>query len=314
VSGSLADVVSRLPQFGRQPFTMTSVNGTEIGANPYLDMVYRVPAYQGDSPIPVGVVSKNYRLVDHRHVLRTIEEVLLDCGIRLSDVKVRGEWTVQGERARFSLLFPTGDPFGIALGGNDELRFRIEVFNSVEGSCRLMLVAGWLRFVCSNGLILGRALINSRQQHRQQLDVDELSRLLRESMDTVEEDKALVACWQSTPIHAGMLDAWADDDVCEAWGMKAAVRVLAISKTGADAEPRGDLRGKRPSEVTTTSTAVVPGITSPVDDAFGASQALTWVAGQRSDLQEELEWRSQVQTLMAALLARKSMGGLFLGK
>ena len=106
VEGSLAQVLSHLPQFGRQPFTMTSVNGNEVGVNPYLDMIYRVPARQGEGPVPVGVVSKNYRLVDHHHVLRTIDEVLADLGVDSSLLRVRGEWTVNGERARFSLIFP----------------------------------------------------------------------------------------------------------------------------------------------------------------------------------------------------------------
>src|SRR5260221_8157047 len=76
IEGGIADVLNQLPRFGRQPFTMVSVNGSEIAVNPYLDMVYRAPARQGESPVPVGVVSKNYRLVDHHQVLMTIEKIL----------------------------------------------------------------------------------------------------------------------------------------------------------------------------------------------------------------------------------------------
>jgi hypothetical protein len=72
VRGSLAEVLNLLPHFGRQPFTMNSVNGTEIAMNPYLDMIYQAPVRQGENPVPVGVVSKNYRLVDHHHILRTL--------------------------------------------------------------------------------------------------------------------------------------------------------------------------------------------------------------------------------------------------
>src|ERR1017187_10567008 len=115
VEGSLAEVLSHVPQFGRQPFTMTSVNGTEVGVNPYLDMIYRVPSRQGEGPVPVGVVSKNYRLVDHHHVLRTIDEVLADLGVDSSMLQVRGEWTVNGERAHFSLIFPSSDRFSVIL-------------------------------------------------------------------------------------------------------------------------------------------------------------------------------------------------------
>lgn len=309
VEGSFAEVVSRLPQFGRQPFTMTSVNGNEVGVNPYLDMVYRVPARQGENPVPVGVVSKNYRLVDHQHVLRTIEEVLADVGIDSVALRVRGDWTVNGERARFSLVFPADDRFSFSPGDHDEVRFRIEIFNSVEGSCRLMAVAGWLRFVCYNGLILGEAVAQVRKQHRQQLQIEELGRSFREALQAADGDKRTMAEWQSTRVEAAALAAWVDEDVFEKWGLKGAARVLAISESGWDAELKGDLKNKRPSDVEMEKTIQVPGIDPPVENAFGASQALTWVAGQRMELQEDLEWRSHVPELMSRLLKRSSANG-----
>lgn len=82
--------------------------------------------------------------------------------------------------------------------------------------------------------------------------------------------------------------------------------MLAIARTGWDAELKGDLKNKRPSEVATEKTIEVPGIAPPVTNAFGVSQALTWVAGQRTELQEDLEWRSQVPELMDLLLKRSS--------
>jgi hypothetical protein len=188
VEGPVNDVLRALPHFGRQPFAMPSPNGDEVGVNPFLDMVYKVASRQGETSIPVGVVSKNYRLVDHHHVVRTVLDVLANNGINVAEVQVRGEWTVNGERARFSLIFPQGERFGIQLSTTDELRFRVEIFNSVDGSYRLVVVAGWLRFVCSNGLILGTTLMHLREQHRQQLQVEELANLLGQAIDSVGED------------------------------------------------------------------------------------------------------------------------------
>lgn len=285
---------------------MTSVNGNEVALNPYLDMVYRVPTRQGENPVPVGVVSKNYRLVDHHQVLRTVAEVLVDFDIDVSQLDVRGEWTVHGERARFSLILPSDDRFSINLGEKDEMRFRIEIFNSVEGSCRLMAVAGWLRFVCSNGLILGTAVMQLRRQHRQELEIEELGKLLREALQSVDVDQQTVANWRARPINPSAVMAWVDNDVKQKWGLKGAVRVLSIAATGWDAEPKGDLKNRRPSEVATERTVEVPGINPPVSDAFGISQALTWVAGQRTEMQEDFEWRSHVPELMQLLLSKSS--------
>jgi hypothetical protein len=158
---------------------MASPNGDEVGVNSFLDVVYKVATRQGEKPIPVGVVSKNYRLVDHHQLLRTVEQALVDNGLDLRAFLIRAHLTLHGERAHFSILFPREQRFTMPVDNKeDDMRFRLEVFNSVEGSCRLMAVGGWLRLVCSNGLIVGTALLHFHQQHRQQLQGEELGRLV----------------------------------------------------------------------------------------------------------------------------------------
>ena len=299
---TLAEVLDALPHFGRQPFSMASVNGDDVGVNSFLDMVYRLATRQGERPIPVGVVSKNYRLVDHHQLLRTIQQALTDNDLDLEALHVRGQWTIHGERAHFSILFPPEDRFTMNVAGkDDQMRFRIEVFNSVDGSCRLMAVAGWLRFVCSNGLIVGTALLQLQQQHRQQLQVEELGRLVREVLQTTKNDKDTFRSWISTPVKPNVLVRWIDEDVYKQWGTKAAVRVLGIARSGCDVEPTGDVRNKRPSEIETRTIGTVPGLDGPVNHIFGMSQVLSWVAGQRAEVSEDFQWRSQVQDLMEKL-------------
>jgi hypothetical protein len=109
VEGTMNEVLQSVPHFGRQPFSMASLNGNEVGVNPFLDMVYRVASKQDQDSIPVGVVSKNYRLVDHHHALRTVQDVLTENQIDMSEVLMRGEWTIHGERTRFSLILPDED-------------------------------------------------------------------------------------------------------------------------------------------------------------------------------------------------------------
>jgi hypothetical protein len=306
VEGTMGEVLGALPHFGRQPFAMASVNGSEIGINPYLDMIYRVPFRQGETPIPVGVVSKNYRLVDHHQVLLTVQDALLDSGVKPAEVKVRGEWTSHGERARFSVILPPQDRFRLAMASDDEMRFRIEIFNSVEGSCRLMAVAGWLRFVCSNGMIVGTALMRLKQQHRQQLQVEELGRLLRDAVLSTEADRITFDEWIGQPIDESVVVDWIDRDVHERWGVKAAVRVLGIISGGTDVEPAGDLRNRNPSEVETKVAGRVPGVNGPARDLFDVGQVLAWTAGQRTDVAEDLEWRSDVPLLVGKLAEQTS--------
>src|ERR1039458_77834 len=217
--GTFDDVLSTLPHFGRQPFAMASLNGTELGINSYLDMVYRLPIRQGERPVPVGVVSKNYRMLDHHQILRTIQQAMANRKLEIDNVRVVGEWTIHGERAHFSIILPPEEHFTVGTVGNkDEMRFRIEVFNSVDGSCRLMAIAGWLRFVCTNGLIIGTALMQLRQQHRQQLQVEELSRRVGEAIESAWSDKAEFERWMSAGIEMSVLVPWVDEEVRALWG------------------------------------------------------------------------------------------------
>jgi len=300
--GTFDDVLSALPQFGRQPFAIASLNGDELGVNPYLDMVYRMPIHQSEKPIPVGVVSKNYRLVDHHHILRTVQQSLANRKLDLGNVRVIAEWTIHGERAHFSIIFPPEEHFTVGTVGNkDEMRFRIEVFNSVDGSCRLMAVAGWLRFVCTNGLIIGTALMQLQQQHRQQLEVEELGRRIGEAIESTWSDKAKFERWMSVGVQHSALVSWIDSEVRSLWGAKAAVRALGIATGGWDVEPVGAMTNRKPSEIRTNRIGEVLGVDAAVSNLFGVSQVLSWIAGQRGEISEDLQWRSQVQDLIAKL-------------
>jgi len=238
-------------------------------------MVYKVPSSEGQKLIPVGVVSKNYKLVDHDQVLRAIARALSEQDFDLKAFCFRAQWTIHGERAIFSIIFPPERRFSIQVTGEqDEIRFRIEVFNSVEGSYRLIAVAGWLRFVCCNGLILGTAILHLHRQHRQQLQIDELSRLVRESIDSAENDKVTFETWLRELIKPADMGEWVDEDVCSKWGVKAAVRVLSIATHGRDADLRGEIRNRRPSQIETKRLREVPGVTGPAKNAFKSSTFL----------------------------------------
>jgi Domain of unknown function (DUF932) len=304
IKGTFDDVLNALPHFGRQPFAMASLNGEELGINSYLDMVYRLPTRQSERPVPLGVVSKNYRLLDHHQILRTVQQSMATRKLDIESVQVVAEWTIHGERAHFSIIFPPEERFIIGtVGDKDDMRFRIEVFNSVDGSCRLMAIAGWLRFVCANGLIIGTALMQLQQQHRQQLEIEELGRRVGEAIECAQSDKARFAQWMSAQVDESVLVPWIDEEVRSLWGVKAAVRVLGITTDGWDVEPVGAMTNRKPSEIGSNRISAVPGLDPPVRNLFGVAQVLSWIAGQRAEIGEDLEWRSQVQALIGKLEA-----------
>jgi hypothetical protein len=63
----------------------------------------------------------------------------------------------------------------------------------------------------------------------------------------------------------------------------------------------GPYKGVTPTAVSVRPSLKVPGAGSNAETLFDVCQILTWLAKERRDLQEQLEWREQVPELMAAL-------------
>jgi hypothetical protein len=103
------------------------------------------------------------------------------------------------------------------------------------------------------------------------------------------------------PVETLAVTNWVLRDLNKKWGQQAATKVLAIISSGHDAELNWDLKNKWPSEVKVRLMAKVPGSFGAARNAFGISQALTWVAGRRTEIQEELEWRTDVPELLELL-------------
>src|SRR5687768_12742982 len=59
----------RLPNVVRRPFSLPTVDGQRPAENPYHDLIVRVPRDPNQVEIPVGLVSKRYRLVQHSELL-----------------------------------------------------------------------------------------------------------------------------------------------------------------------------------------------------------------------------------------------------
>src|SRR5450432_510659 len=67
--GSPQSLSRHIPAFDRRPFALGAApNPNELalnyGENPYKDIIIRRPLH-GETEIPVGVVSKSYKLVQH---------------------------------------------------------------------------------------------------------------------------------------------------------------------------------------------------------------------------------------------------------
>lgn len=110
--------------------------------------------------------------------------------------------------------------------------------------------------------------------------------------------------WAHAGVSLKTIDEWADGTLRSLWGLKAATRALHIASTGCDARVLPPFKGRRPTTVKTQEAGSVPGSPACAENLFDVSQILAWLAKERRDVQEQVEWRSQIPALMAGLELR----------
>lgn len=166
--GDWASIQTVIPEFYLTAF----VAGEDDSANPFLQTVVRKPMSAAERQIPIGVVSHTYSLAQHREVAEICRQGLKNAGIELDGLRYQLGLSELGEWMNFRVYFPADYDF---IDSHGNVRLRLECFNSVDGSSRLMIIFGWLRFVCSNGLVIGETKIEIRERHGQNLDLGSIA-------------------------------------------------------------------------------------------------------------------------------------------
>jgi hypothetical protein len=284
----------RIPRFVIEDFKVVA----DGPANPQIRTVVRLPVTVTEQPIPVGVVSNTYRLAQHADVvemcfeglrLQKVDPSVLHCEVGLTPL---GEWM------NFRAYFP--ERFSCNPGDGEELTLRLECFNSVDGSSRLVILLGWFRFICTNGMIIGETKAALRDTHDKNLNLEVIPDIISEGLAKVKEDKERLKRWESFPIQVELLkfEGWVDDHLAGECGKKAACRTLHICRSGADVKLTNPFAGGKPSEKPIKQLDDVPGAHKPAKNLYDVCQALSWVATHRNSADERLEWQGRIPELI----------------
>uniref|UniRef100_A0A7C4VRR5 DUF932 domain-containing protein n=1 Tax=Desulfatirhabdium butyrativorans TaxID=340467 RepID=A0A7C4VRR5_9BACT len=298
--GTLSDMRCHVPSFERRSFGLAQPDNDLTRLNERLDTIVRLPFGEDNTIIPVGVVSKNYALVQHTHVLDVAMQALDAAKIALDGVKATIAITEYGERMHLSLYLP--DKYHFDPGDGFPIALRLECFNSVDGTTRFRALMGWFRFVCSNGLIIGVTRSNVRRRHVGNLSLKDVDEVLRSGLRESETERKNFECWRKARITLDQIATWVNKDLLKGWGFKAAARTFHIACCGYDAKVLGQYKSNTPTAIAMQKTKRVPGAPEQCHNLFDLSQILAWLAQERRDVQEQLEWREKIPELMAPLL------------
>ncbi len=285
----------RIPSFTTEAFKALP----DGPANPYIRSVIRQPVTATEHQIPVGVVSNTYCMAQHAEVVEMCFKGLRENKIEPNELMCEVGLTPLGEWMNFRAYFPDKYSFN-ALDGK-KLDLRLECFNSVDGSSRLVILLGWFRFVCANGLIIGETKAALRDIHDENLNLEVILEIISKGLAKVKADMNRLEDWEKYSVDLPKIESWVDNHLAEKWGKKAACRTLHICRTGADAEITNPFAGGKPSEKQTNRLQDVPGAAHPAENLYDVSQALSWLATQRNSADERLEWQGDITKLIENL-------------
>ena len=95
---------------------------------------------------------------------------------------------------------------------------------------------------------------------------------------------------------------WVDKVVAPKWTSGAAARVHHICRTGFDGKPvQPRTKGIAPHCWPVSSDEAVPGAPSSAKSLYDVAQALSWVAGHKQAVEDQIKWKDQIHQLIAEL-------------
>ncbi len=295
LAGKWDALSKRIPSFSVEDFKATA----EGPANPHIRTVVRLPLSVTEQRIPVGVVSNSYQLAQHVDVVEMCLRGIRAHDIDPSELHCEVGLTSLGEWMNFRAYFP--DKYSHNPVDTNKLKLRLECFNSVDGSSRLVILFGWYRLICTNGLIIGETKAALRDIHDEHLNLSVIPKIISEGLKKVKADLVRLGRWESSTIDFTTFEDWIDSHLAERWGKKAACRALHICLSGEDVELLDLFAGGKPSEKPVKFLRAVPGAAQPAENLYDVCQALSWIATQRNSADERLEWQGHIPGLIENL-------------
>jgi hypothetical protein len=113
-----------------------------------------------------SIVSKDYKLIRHERAVSLMENVLHKEN-RLGRYKVKREIHNDGARIRQTYRFTDRKE---TISGDDAVSPELHLFNSYDTTWPFTVLLGAFRFVCGNGLVIGKKFLHFKRRHVYELD------------------------------------------------------------------------------------------------------------------------------------------------
>ncbi|MBN1548479.1 MAG: DUF932 domain-containing protein [Syntrophaceae bacterium] len=108
-----------------------------------------------------SIVTKDYRLIRHEEVIDRVEAAILK-NHELTRCQISTDFYNDCGRMRRTYRFPG---ISVEIDKDDPVNLELHLFNSYDVSWPFIVLLGVFRFVCSNGLVVGKKFMQVRKRH-----------------------------------------------------------------------------------------------------------------------------------------------------
>ena len=307
-NGQIGDLRQEIPQFAEAPFSVE-----DRGENKYLRLIVREPLKEGQGflfpsnnqeelQIPVATVSKRYKLVQHRHIVMSLEMALKRVGLNPERLEVGLTLTEYGECMQISFFMPNDSPYAFNLGNEDHV-LQVNALNSVDKTTKLEINLTWYSLNSQTGMLARRDARLKKIHLKSSKSLESVIKgFLEEQLAQASEDIQRFREWYQIKVsfeqlsHAkpspSQIEHWIKRFVARRWGEHSAKRVYRIAREGMDL----------PNPHESQYTNPVLSSFAPVRNAYDISQVLSWIASQEGTIQNQHARRMDIPDLMEALI------------
>jgi len=126
-----------------------------------------------------SIVSRDYKLIRHEEAIEQIEEAIYKAP-ELGGYKFTTEFYNDGGHMRRKYDFPG---ILVDIDKGDKVNLQLHLFNSYDVTWPFIVILGAFRFVCENGLVIGKKFFLLRKRHVYRLEEMNIEKQVSSAID-----------------------------------------------------------------------------------------------------------------------------------
>jgi hypothetical protein len=143
-----------------------------------------------------SIVSKGYKLIRHEEAVDKLEKILPEFP-DLGGFNINTDFYDDGARMRRTYQFYDQK---VLIKKGDAVSLNLHLFNSYDTSWPFILLLGAFRFVCANGLVVGKKFLHLRKRHVYELENIEIKKELKTAVKRFNRQTRQWQTWADQPL------------------------------------------------------------------------------------------------------------------